>query len=60
MDKLERLEQRMDGIEKKLDTIANNHLWHIERDMKMLRDYIGWGVGALLIVNIVAVLYAIS
>jgi len=26
----------------------------------MLRDYIGWGVGALLIVNIIAVLYAIS
>lgn len=60
MDKLEKLEQRMDSIESKLDTIANNHLWHIEHYMKSMRDYIGWGVGALLIINIVAVLYAVS
>jgi len=31
MEQFDQLEQRIDKIEKTLDTIANNHLAHIER-----------------------------
>ena len=36
MDKLTKLEQRMDGVERKLDLIANNHLAHVQKDLKTI------------------------
>ena len=36
MDKLTKLEQRMDGVERKLDLIANNHLAHLQKDLKTI------------------------
>lgn len=36
MDKLDDLEKRMDGLERKLDLIANNHLAHLQKDLKTI------------------------
>lgn len=50
------LEQRLANIEQTLDKLQNNHLWHIERDMRWIkRDSV---VVALLVAAQLAVVYA--
>jgi len=50
----------MDSIEAKLDKMLNNHLTHIERDQKTIREFVGWGVGALLIIQIFIIIAVLS
>lgn len=50
------LEQRLANIEQTLDKLQNNHLWHIERDMRWIKR--GSVVVALLVAAQLAVVYA--
>jgi len=55
MDKLTKLEQRMDGVESKLDLIANNHLAHVQKDLKSIIAALRLG-SVLLTVGLLVVL----
>ena len=55
MDKLDQLETRMDGLERKLDLIANNHLAHVQKDLKSIIDALRLG-SVLLTVGLLVVL----
>ena len=55
MDKLTKLEQRMDGLERKLDLIANNHLAHLQKDLKTIISSLRLG-SVLLTVGLLVVL----
>lgn len=55
MDKLDQLETRMDGLERKLDLIANNHLAHIQTDLKSIINALRLG-SVLLTVGLLVVL----
>ena len=35
-DNLDKLESRMDGLERKIDVLMNNHLVHIQKDLKSI------------------------
>lgn len=55
MDKLDQLEKRMDGVERKLDLIANNHLAHMQKDLKSIITALRLG-SVLLTVGLLVVL----
>ena len=55
MDKFTKLEQRMDGLESKLDLIANNHLAHVQKDLKSIIAALRLG-SVLLTVGLLVVL----
>ena len=55
MDKLDQLETRMDGLERKLDLIANNHLAHVQKDLKSIINALRLG-SVLLTVGLLVVL----
>ena len=55
MDKLDKLETRMDGLERKLDLIANNHLAHLQKDLKTIIAALRLG-SVLLTVGLLVVL----
>lgn len=58
MDKLDKLEQRMDGLERKLDVLANNHLAHVQQDLKTILSSLRLG-SVLLTVGLLVVLAVI-
>ena len=49
------LDKRMALLEQRLDTIQNNHLFHIEKDINNIKSYFLWGVGAVF-VQLIAVI----
>lgn len=55
MDKLDDLEKRMDGLERKLDLIANNHLAHVQQSLKTIISSLRLG-SVLLTVGLLVVL----
>ena len=55
MDKLTKLEKRMDAVERKLDLIANNHLAHVQKDLKSIINALRLG-SVLLTVGLLVVL----
>ena len=58
MDKLDKLEKRMDSLEQKLDLLANNHLAHVQQDLKTILSSLRLG-SALLTVGLLVVLAVI-
>jgi|DEB0MinimDraft_10_1074344.scaffolds.fasta_scaffold00248_4 hypothetical protein len=55
MDKLDKLEKRIDGVERKLDLLANNHLAHMSKDLKSIIAALRLG-SVLLTVGLLVVL----
>ena len=55
MDKLDQLETRMDGLERKLDLIANNHLAHLQQSLNSIIAALRLG-SVLLTVGLLVVL----
>lgn len=55
MDKFTKLEQRMEGLERKLDVLANNHLAHLQKDLKSIIAALRLG-SVLLTVGLLVVL----
>ena len=55
MDKLDQLETRMDGLERKLDLIANNHLAHLQQSLNSIIASLRLG-SVLLTVGLLVVL----
>ena len=57
-DNLDKLESRMDGLERKIDVLMNNHLAHIQTDLKSIIAALRLGsvllTGALLVVLAIA------
>lgn len=54
-EKLDKLETRMDAVERKLDLIANNHLAHVQKDLKTIIAALRLG-SVLLTVGLLVVL----
>ena len=56
--KLDQLETRMESLERKLDVLANNHLAHIQKDLKSIIAALRLGsvllTGGLLVVLAIA------
>ena len=57
-DNLDKLESRMDGLESKIDVLMNNHLVHIQTDLKSIIAALRLGsvllTGGLLVVLAIA------
>lgn len=41
MTEYDNLDKRMSLLEQKLDLVLNNHLHHIEKDMNMVKKFLG-------------------
>lgn len=58
MKDLDKLESRMDGLERKIDVLMNNHLAHIQTDLKSIIAALRLGsvllTGGLLVVLAIA------
>ncbi len=55
MKDLDKLETRMDGLERKIDVLMNNHLVHIQKDLKYIITAVRAG-SVLLTAGLLAVL----
>jgi len=45
-----RLEGKMDLVTEKVNQIKDNHLWHIEKDMRQLRTLV-WFIGSTVFIQ---------
>ena len=57
-EKLANLDKEVAVISERLNTIQNNHLAHIERDMSMIKRVL-WSVGFLVFSNLLGIIISI-
>ena len=57
-EKLANLDKEVAVISERLNTIQNNHLYHIERDMNMIKKVL-WSVGFLVFSNLLGIIISI-
>jgi hypothetical protein len=55
MKQFEDLDKRLALLEQKLDLVLENHLAHMEKDMRMIKGFLG-AVGLAVFVQLLAVL----
>jgi formiminotetrahydrofolate cyclodeaminase len=58
-EKLANLDKEVAVISQRLDTIQNNHLYHIEKDMAGIKKVM-WSVGFLVFSNLLGWIFAIT
>ena len=52
------LDKRLALLDQKLTTMKDNHLWHIERDIRWMKTVM-WGTAVGVIGNLLAIIYSI-
>ena len=57
-EKLANLDKEVAVISERLNTIQNNHLAHIEKDMSMIKRVL-WSVGFLVFSNLLGIIISI-
>lgn len=57
-EKLANLDKQVAVISERLNTIQNNHLSHIEKDMMMIKRVL-WSVGFLVFSNLLGIIISI-
>ena len=57
-EKLANLDKEVAVISERLNTIQNNHLHHIEKDMNMIKRVL-WSVGFLVFSNLLGIIISI-
>lgn len=57
-EKLANLDKEVAVISERLNTIQNNHLAHIEKDMNMIKRVL-WSVGFLVFSNLLGIIISI-
>ena len=57
-EKLANLDKQVAVISERLNTIQNNHLFHIEKDMMMIKRVL-WSVGFLVFSNLLGIIISI-
>ena len=57
-EKLANLDKQVAVISERLNTIQNNHLAHIEKDMMMIKRVL-WSVGFLVFSNLLGIIISI-
>jgi formiminotetrahydrofolate cyclodeaminase len=57
-EKLANLDKEVAVISERLNTIQNNHLYHIEKDMNMIKRVL-WTVGFLVFSNLLGIIISI-
>jgi formiminotetrahydrofolate cyclodeaminase len=57
-EKLANLDKQVAVISERLNTIQNNHLHHIEKDMAMIKRVL-WSVGFLVFSNLLGIIISI-
>jgi len=57
-EKLANLDKQVAVISERLNTIQNNHLYHIEKDMMMIKRVL-WSVGFLVFSNLLGIIISI-
>lgn len=57
-EKLANLDKEVAVISERLNTIQNNHLYHIEKDMMMIKRVL-WSVGFLVFSNLLGIIISI-
>ena len=57
-EKLANLDKEVAVISERLNTIQNNHLYHIEKDMNMIKRVL-WSVGFLVFSNLLGIIISI-
>ena len=57
-EKLANLDKEVAVISERLNTIQNNHLYHIEKDMNMIKRVL-WSVGFLVFSNLLGIAISI-
>jgi formiminotetrahydrofolate cyclodeaminase len=57
-EKLANLDKEVAVISERLNTIQNNHLYHIEKDMSMIKRVL-WSVGFLVFSNLLGIIISI-
>ncbi len=57
-EKLANLDKQVAVISARLNTIQNNHLYHIEQDMHLLKRIL-WSVGFLVFSNLLGIIISI-
>lgn len=57
-EKLANLDKQVAVISERLNTIQNNHLQHIEKDMNMIKRVL-WSVGFLVFSNLLGIIISI-
>jgi formiminotetrahydrofolate cyclodeaminase len=57
-EKLAKLDKEVAVISERLNTIQNNHLYHIEKDMNMIKRVL-WTVGFLVFSNLLGIIISI-
>ena len=57
-EKLANLDKQVAVISQRLNTIQNNHLYHIEKDMNMIKRVL-WSVGFLVFSNLLGIIISI-
>lgn len=58
-EKLANLDKEVAVISERLNTIQNNHLAHIESDMRMVKKVM-WSVGFLVFSNLLAFIFTLT
>ena len=58
-EKLANLDKQVAVISERLNTIQNNHLAHIESDMRMVKKVM-WSVGFLVFSNLLAFIFTLT
>lgn len=53
-DKINKLDKEVSLIQKDIEIIKNNHLKHIEADIKKI-NYVLWSVGILVLSNLIMI-----
>jgi formiminotetrahydrofolate cyclodeaminase len=57
-EKLANLDKEVAVISERLNNIQNNHLYHIEKDMNMIKRVL-WSVGFLVFSNLLGIIISI-
>ena len=57
-EKLANLDKQVAVISERLNTIQNNHLHHIEKDMAMIKRVL-WSVGFLVFSNLLGIIISV-
>ena len=57
-EKLANLDKQVAVISERLNTIQNNHLYHIEKDMMMIKRVL-WSVGFLVFSHLLGIIISI-
>lgn len=56
MKEFENLDKRLALLEQKIDLVLENHLAHMEKDMRMIKGFLG-AVGLAVFVQLLAVVF---